>query len=333
MKTIIICFGALLFATGASADGWYPCPNGGPVSWDLYRPRYCEGQTWGKSECIQENCGRHPNNQTATWDADSQSCSTWDPLPESHPHSAQSLCFRPRFVPRTSNDSSAQREPEPQSRPEPEVEIEFEPEVVETPPVVISYTMTFPEGENSLSLPIGTAFLKEIFGWLGDDANTISGFRPTVQRWTTVKCASQRHDNYVGRGDGFVADMEVEREVTLTARQRLGTTYAIIYLRKGMNVIGVPLESPHLDTVGEFYSYFRHADVQSVQVKADGELVTPAMSDAIKPDAGYYVTVGKTYQREVWGTQWSQPQASAAPGIVRVGKLATTWGALKSSGQ
>ena len=224
--------------------------------------------------------------------------------------------------------------------PMPEISTEPIPEVTKDEPISIPvlsieyiyYVMTFPEGLNSLHLPIkgDIMYFTDLFEELGDGVNSLESLRPTVQRWTIVRSVNSVQDEWISEYRGFVANMEEETTIELVSEKR-GYGYSIIYVKEGVNLIGVPRDSDSLDTVGGFYTVLD--GVISVQTMVDGEMVTPDDDDPIDPTIGYFVTVTEDDEFAVWGYQWVYEMSSPAPQIVRFGKVATTWGAIKQHGK
>ena len=251
-----------------------------------------------------------------------------DPEPMNHPH-----------VPGTMHNPCDPM-PNPCSKPMPDISTEPIQEVTSDEPIstpilpveFIRYVMTFPEGRNTLHLPIkhDTMYFTGLFKELGDGVNSLEALRPTTQRWTIVRSVDSVQNEWISEHRGFVADMETETTIELVSEKR-GYGYNMIYVKKGVNLIGVPRDSDSLDTVGEFYTALD--GVTSVQMMVDGEMVTPDDDDLIDPTIGYFVTVTEDDEFAVWGNQWVYEMSSPAPQIVRFGKVATTWGGIKRYGK
>ena len=211
--------------------------------------------------------------------------------------------------------------------------------VVSIPDVMVHYSMTFPKGISALHLPIKPEvfYFTDLFETLGDDnVNWIFALRPTVQHWTHVMSVNSRQNEWISEYRGFVAYMENEATIELTAVERQ-YGYTFMYLRDGMNLIGVPRQAEALKTVGDFYQRF--PGILSVKgIPADVEYDMPSEIDwdwfvdldddvPIQGTVGYMIESDGDDQYALWGTQWTEP-VMAAPGITR--NIAIMWGELKS---
>lgn len=234
-------------------------------------------------------------------------------------------------------------EPEPTKRDEPRSDV-VEMDVMESPALdPLCYTMVFPKGINALRLPFQTdrpRYLTDLYEFLGDEnVHFIAALRPSVQAWTIVRSADSSVDEWISPYRGFVVYMENEAALDLKAVKK-GFTYAAIPLKHGDNLIGVPLESESLETVGDFFRVF--PSVTSVKgIPADTAVDMPASVDVewfeeldndvmINGETGYLIHSTADAEYTVWGTQWTMQTSSAAPGVVREPRsIVTTWGALK----
>ena len=225
-----------------------------------------------------------------------------------------------------------------------------EPEIVVLPPVIITetlaYTMTFPQGVSALHLPFPSARARrftDLYYFLGDDnVHFLAALRPTVQLWTVVRSVDSRVDEWISPYRGFVANMQTEVTLEL-ALDNPRYSYTVMYLKTGYNLIGVPRRSPVLETVADFFDVF--PTVESVKgLDPDIEVGiddTPSVGWFIDLDGdteidcctAYLIYSNDDAQYAVWGFPWHYEPSSAAPGIWRVGKLAVTWGGLKSGRQ
>ena len=203
-------------------------------------------------------------------------------------------------------------------------------------PVVemVSYTMTFREGVGAYHLPIKPAlfYLTNLFAQLGH-ATEIRAWRPTVQLWSPVTSVNSPHDEWISPYRGFVVEMEQEVTLTLTGIAK-GYGYDMIYLKDGLNLIGVPRKAQALETVADFFSLFPTiVSVKGIAIGETGEVFTE-LDDTVLVDGetGYLIeSDGDDVQQAIWGTQWTQDMTMAAPGVMRLPQtLATTWGALKA---
>ena len=193
----------------------------------------------------------------------------------------------------------------------------------------LTYTMVFPEGVNSLHLPFKpyTAFyFTDLFELLEDEnVNSIAALRPTVQLWSIISSSPSVHDEWISRNRGFLIDMEEIVEVTFI-RDAYNYGYDIIYLKDGMNLIGVPRDSEYLAVVGDFFVVFDC--VAWVEVMIDGEtqiLYHPALESTqlestldgdteISPTQGYMVMSLDDDEYPVWGDPWGEKTVPVVSG-------------------
>ena len=216
----------------------------------------------------------------------------------------------------------------------PPVVVDPEPIVLPEPVVeMVSYLMTFREGVGAYHLPIKPAvfYLTDLFAQLGH-ATQVSALRPTVQVWSRVYSEGSLHDEWISRYRGFVIEMEQEVMLTLTGIAK-GYGYDFIYLKDGLNLIGVPRKAQALETVADFFSLFSSVvSVKGIAIGETGEVFTELDGTTlIDGETGYLIESDGDAQRAIWGTQWTMT-ASAAPGAAHwryYQKMATTWGALK----
>ena len=185
----------------------------------------------------------------------------------------------------------------------------------------LTFTMTFPKGVNSLHLPFKpyTAFyFTDLFELLeNENVNSIAALRPTVQLWSIISNSPSAHDEWVSLYRGFLIDMEETVEVTLI-RDAYNYGYDMIYLKDGMNLIGVPRDSEYLAVVSDFFVVFDC--VAWVEVMIDGEtqiLYHPALESVqlestldgdteISPTQGYMVMSLDDDEYPVWGDPWGE---------------------------
>lgn len=193
----------------------------------------------------------------------------------------------------------------------------------------LTFTMTFPEGVNSLHLPFKpyTAFyFTDLFELLEDDnINAIAALRPTVQIWSIISSSPSVHDEWISRYRGFLIDMEETVEVTFI-RDAYNYGYDMIYLKDGMNLIGVPRDSEYLAIVSDFFVVFDC--VAWVEVMIDGEtqiLYHPALESVqlvstldgdteISPTQGYMVMSLDDDEYPVWGDPWGEKTVPVVSG-------------------
>ncbi len=185
----------------------------------------------------------------------------------------------------------------------------------------LTFTMTFPKGVNSLHLPFKpyTAFyFTDLYELLGDEnVNSIAALRPTVQVWSIISSATSLHDEWMSRYRGFLIDMEETVEVTFI-RDAYNYGYDMMYLKDGMNLIGVPRDSEYLAVVSDFFVVFDC--VAWVEVMIDGEtqiLYHPALESMqlestldgdteISATQGYMVMSLDDDEYPVWGDPWGE---------------------------
>ena len=204
--------------------------------------------------------------------------------------------------------------------------------------------MTFPQGVSALHLPFPSArvrYFTDLYYFLGDDnVHFLAALRPTVQVWSVVRSVESLHDEWISPHRGFVANMgnKVALELALD-NPRYG--YTMMYLKTGYNLVGVPRRSPVLETVADFFDVFPTVESvkgldPNIEVGIDD---TPSVGWFIDLDGDTEIDCCTAYllysnddaQYPVWGFPWHYEPSSAAPGIWRVGKLAVTWGGLKSA--
>ena len=124
--------------------------------------------------------------------------------------------------------------------------------------------------------------------------------------------------------------------------------YHILHLREGgLTLLGVPLRSEQLETVGDFYTFF--GNVESVMgIDPDLQLDTTETPIRVADDwfveldkgtvidgtTSYLIRSDGGEQRALWGVPWAYEAGSqAAPGLDQWAyyrKMAMTWGAVKS---
>ena len=193
----------------------------------------------------------------------------------------------------------------------------------------LTYTMTFPEGVNSLHLPFKpyiAFYFTDLFELLEDEnVNSIAALRPTVQLWSIISSSPSVHDEWISRYRGILIDMEETVEVTFI-RDAYNYGYDIIYLKDGMNLIGVPRDSEYLAVVSDFFVVFDC--VAWVEVMIDGEtqiLYHPALESAqlestldgdteISPTQGYMVMSLDDDEYPVWGDPWGEKTVPVVSG-------------------
>ena len=193
----------------------------------------------------------------------------------------------------------------------------------------LTFTMTFPEGVNSLHLPFKpytVFYFTDLFELLEDDnVNAIAALRPTVQLWSIISSSPSVHDEWISRYRGFLIDMEETVEVTFI-RDAYNYGYDIIYLKDGMNLIGVPRDSEYLTVVSDFFVVFDC--VAWVEVMIDGEtqiLYHPVLESVqlestldgdteISPTQGYMVMSLDDDEYPVWGDPWGEKTVPVVSG-------------------
>ena len=185
----------------------------------------------------------------------------------------------------------------------------------------LTYTMVFPKGVNSLHLPFkpyNAFYFTDLFELLGDEnVNSIAALRPTVQVWSIISSSTSVHDEWISRYRGFLIDMEETVEVTFV-RDAYNYGYDMMYVKDGMNLIGVPRDSEDLAVVSDFFVVFDC--VAWVEVMIDGEteiLYHPALETMqrestldgdteISPTRGYMLMSLDDDQYAVWGEPWGE---------------------------
>ncbi|MDE0503275.1 MAG: hypothetical protein OXI86_04260 [Candidatus Poribacteria bacterium] len=226
--------------------------------------------------------------------------------------------------------------------------------------LTFSYHHTFPAGVSTQHIPLDILDVNQsgapistvpgVFDRLGDSAASLIASRG-VSGWTYVTRPDTPAHDAIGKSIGFVAVMheEVTVEITGTFGGWTGsspTAYQILYLRPGgLTLLGVPLRSASLQTVGDFFTFF--SNVESVMgIDPDLEIDTTDTPIRVEDDwfveldedtvieghTSYLIRSDGAAQRALWGVPWAYELSSAAPGARRAGdkKTATTWGAIKS---
>lgn len=223
------------------------------------------------------------------------------------------------------------------------------PDTPETSALVMTYEHTFPEGVSLQHIPLDTPirYADQPFDVL-DDSLIWSIANRGVSGWSYYKSQTKRHAGYIGKGIGFVTIMAEEKTIELSGTfdswtRESNTTYKTLYLRQGgLTLLGVPLRSRFLSTVGDFFN--RLDGVISVK-GIDPELEIDLTAKQIKIEEDWFVELDPetlidcctSYliksdgadQYTLWGLPWAYEPPSAAPAIMREGKLSTTWGAIK----
>ena len=134
-----------------------------------------------------------------------------------------------------------------------------------TPPIVMTYEHTFPEGASFQHIPLnvdGFEYADQAFDVLGDSIAWSVASRG-ISGWSYYKAKRAKGSGgFVGNGIGFVTVMNEERTVELSGTLggwtgEVQRAYHIIYLRSGgRTLVGVPIKSQYLATVGDFYKRF-----------------------------------------------------------------------------
>ncbi len=228
--------------------------------------------------------------------------------------------------------------------------------------LAFSYNHTFPAGVSLQHIPFDIKDFNEsgvavnsvpgVYNQLGDSVASLIASRG-VSGWTYVTYPNFPAHNAIWKSIGFAAIMheEVTVEITGTFGNWAGQppmTYQILHLREGgLTLLGVPLQSASLRTVGDFYTFFNGVtSVKGISPDLDvGTLERPLrITDdwfveldhdvEIDGTTSYLITSSEEGEsRTLWGVPWAyEAEAQAAPGAQwdYYKKIATTWGAIKS---
>ncbi len=227
-----------------------------------------------------------------------------------------------------------------------------------------TYDHTFPTGVSLQHIPlditdfnnsgIAVNSVPGVFDQLGDSVALLIASRG-ASGWTYVTYPNFPAHNAIWKSIGFVAVMHEEVTVKITgtfvgwtgSREK---TFQTLYLRQGgLTLLGVPLQSVSLRTVGDFYKFF--SNVESVMgINPDLEIDTMETPIRVEDDwfveldrdtvidgyTSYLIRSDGAAQRTLWGVPWGYDQPSSAPPAEQWAyykKMATTWGAIKNSGQ
>ena len=232
--------------------------------------------------------------------------------------------------------------------------------------LAFTYDHTFPAGVSLQHIPldiidfnksgIAVNSVPGVFDRLGNSVALLIASRG-VSGWTHVTYPDFPSHNAIWKSIGFVAVMheKVMVEITGTFGGWTGhapTAYQILYLRQGgLTLLGVPLRSASLETVGDFYTFF--GNVESVMgIDPNLEIDTAETPIRVQDDwfveldgdtvidgyTSYLIRSDGAAQRTLWGVPWAYddaPSASApaAEQWAYFKKIATTWGRMKYSGQ
>ncbi|MDE0300453.1 MAG: hypothetical protein OXN17_17580 [Candidatus Poribacteria bacterium] len=185
----------------------------------------------------------------------------------------------------------------------------------------LTFTMIFPKGVNSLHLPFKpyTAFyFTDLFELLeNENVNSIAALRPTVQLWSIISSSPSVHDEWISRYRGFLIDMEETVEVTFI-RDAFNYGYDMMYLKDGMNLIGVPRNSDDLAVVSDFFVVFDCVAWVEVMIDGDTQIrYHPALESTqlestldsdteISATQGYMVMSLDDDEYPVWGDPWGE---------------------------
>ena len=179
-------------------------------------------------------------------------------------------------------------------------------------------------------------FLSTLYQKLEPNVDLVANLRSAVQVWSTYTGA--RFNNGISDTSGFYVEMNAPRKLELTKTVHSTYTYKTYSLSQGMNLVGVPVDTPHLKVVGDFFDVFdsvyaialeRDDDTDKLYREDTDQLVSMLDADTvIEPTQGYLLWCSVDQERSVWGDWWGLVEESqAAPGVDR--RIATMWGAIK----
>ena len=146
--------------------------------------------------------------------------------------------------------------------------------------------------------------------------------------------SNSRQDEWISEYRGFVADMS--ESVTIELMQEAPQSdfgYSMMYLKEGLNLVGVPRQSEMLEAVEDFYDVF--PGVLSVKglTPASAEWIELDDDTEISGETGYLLQCTEGSERAIWGVPWMYEPVSAAPGIEQWAsykQIATTWAQVKT---
>ena len=227
--------------------------------------------------------------------------------------------------------------------------------------LAFTYDHTFPAGVSLQHIPldiidfnksgIAVNSVPGVFDQLGNSVALLIASRG-VSGWTHVTYPNFPAHNAIWKSIGFVAVMHEELTVQIEGTfggwtGQTPTAYQILYLRQGgLTLLGVPLRSASLETVGDFYTFF--ANVESVMgIDPDLEIDTMVTPIRVQDDwfveldgdtvidgyTSYLIRSDGAAQRTLWGVPWANEPPSSAPPAEQWAyykKMAMTWGAVKA---
>lgn len=230
--------------------------------------------------------------------------------------------------------------------------------------LAFTYDHTFPVGVSLQHIPlditdfnnsgIAVNSVPGVFDQLGDSVASLIASRG-ASGWTYVTYPNFPAHNAIWKSIGFAAVMHEEVTVKITGTFGGWTgssaqTYQTLYLRQGgLTLLGVPLQSVSLRTVGDFYRIF--SNVESVMgIDPDLEIDTAETPIRVEDDwfveldrdmvidghTSYLIRSDGAAQRTLWGVPWAYEPPSSAPSAEQWAyykKMAMTWGAIKNSDQ
>ena len=230
--------------------------------------------------------------------------------------------------------------------------------------IEFTYNHTFPAGVSLQHVPldiidfntsgIAVNSVPGVFDQLGNSVALLIASRG-VSGWTYVTYPDFPSHSAIWKSIGFIAVMD--EEVTVQIEGTFGgwtgaypRAYHILHLREGgLTLLGVPLRSTSLETVGDFYTLF--GNVQSVMgIDPDLEIDTTETPIRVQDDwfveldrdtvidghTSYLIRSDGGAQKVLWGMPWAHEPPSSAPSAEQWAyykKMAMTWGAVKNSGQ
>ena len=247
--------------------------------------------------------------------------------------------------PQQQTEPSIDVQPEPPQQREPEAS---EPEVVMPSPLALSYDHIFPEGISLHHIPIDTDYgsVGSVFDALGNAVDYLAASRG-ASGWTYIKKRGQ-FGGALWKSIAFLAVMNEEATLEMSGHfnnwDGTGITYAQLVLRQGgLTLLGIPLRSESLETVGDFFTFFR--GVKSVKgidpdltIESAGDYVTEDWfveldADTVIEGTAAYLVEAEMQTRSLWGVPWAYEPPSSAPPAEQWAyykKMATTWGRIKA---
>ena len=187
----------------------------------------------------------------------------------------------------------------------------------------IDYTSTLPAGISLFHVPIDVtaidgeeaslAMVSDLYEALGDAVNYLITYDGTS--WTSY-LGGATGDAPITADGGIVAVMSAEKTITFTGNAWGGDDGSMINLRKGLNLVGVPVNDASVSAVSDLMDLpeFAGKVISIIALNDDGKFVGAEDAGAVQGDAAYLVTSSAAASQSVTGDGWSNGEtAGAAP--------------------